>query len=101
MPSQLPEQLLQYTDEQLAEEFVAGVMQRVKREQRIRKAILLVSGIVGALFGLAGAVALSDSITQLFTLSMSATSALPVSLAIIGVLLFLGWLLNDEMTLPD
>jgi len=101
VPSHLPEQLLQYTDEQSAEEFVAGVMQRVKREQRIRKAILLVSGIVGALFGLAGAVALSDSITQLFTLSMSATSALPVSLAIIGVLLFLGWLLNDEMTLPD
>jgi len=101
VPRHLPEQLLQYTDEQSAEEFVAGVMQRVKREQRIRKAILLVSGIVGALFGLAGAVALSDSITQLFTLSMSATSALPVSLAIIGVLLFLGWLLNDEMTLPD
>jgi len=67
VPSHLPEQLLQYTDEQSAEEFVAGVMQRVKREQRIRKAILLVSGIVGALFGLAGAVALSDSITQLFS----------------------------------
>jgi hypothetical protein len=48
---------------------------------------------------LAGALALADSISRIF--SLSPTGAFPVSLAILAVLLFLGWLLNDELTLPD
>ena len=103
MPSLEPEQqietLLQYTDGPSATEFPATVMQTIKREQRTRKAILLISGAIGALFGLAGAVALSDSISSFFTLSLSPTSSLPVSLSILAVLLFLGWLLNDEINL--
>jgi hypothetical protein len=100
-PEQLMETLLPYTDEPPDAGFTATVMQTIKREQRTRKAILLISGVIGALFGLAGAVALSDSISRFFTLSLSPTSSLPVSLAILAVLLFLGWLLNDEMQLPD
>jgi hypothetical protein len=103
VPSHNPEQpietLLTYTDEPPDAGFTATVMQTIKREQRTRKAILLISGVIGTLFGLAGAVALSDSISRFFTLSLSPTSSLPVSLAILAVLLFLGWLLNDEMHL--
>jgi len=98
-PEQLIESLLQYTDKPPSGEFTATVVRTIRREQRTRKAILLISGLIGALFGLAGAVALSDSISRLFTLSLSPTSSLPVGLAILGVLLFLGWLLNDELNL--
>ena len=98
-PVQSPEQLLEYTAAPPAEEFVAQVMRRIAREQRTRKLILLVSGLIGALFGVAGVVLLSDSISRFFTVSMSATGPLPVSLAIIAVVAFLAWLLNDEATL--
>jgi hypothetical protein len=93
------DQLLEYKDEPQADEFVSKVMLGVKRQQRTRKLILWVSGLTGALFGVTGAAMLSDSITRLFTVAMSANSALPVSLAIIGVLAFLAWLLNDDMSL--
>jgi hypothetical protein len=95
------ESLLQYSQEPPDRGFTAGVMQTIKREQRIRKAILLISGAIGTMFGLAGAVALSDGINRFFTLSLSPTGSLPVSLTILAVLLFLVWLLNDEMQLPD
>jgi hypothetical protein len=98
-PEQLFETLLQYADEPPSGDFTAKVVRTIRREQRTRKAILLISGLIGALFGLAGAVALSDSISRFFTLSLSPTSSFPVGLAILGVLLFLGWLLNDEMNL--
>ena len=96
-----PEQLLEYTGEPPAGEFVAGVMRRIKREQRTRRLILLVSGLIGALFGVAGAAILSDSISRFFTVSMSATGTWPVSLTVIGVVAFLAWLLNDEMNLVE
>ena len=93
------DQLLEYTDEPQADEFVSKVMLNVKRQQRTRKLILWVSGLIGALFGVTGAAMLSESISRFFTDAISATSALPVSLAIIGVLGFLAWLLNDDMSL--
>jgi hypothetical protein len=98
-PEQLIESLLQYTDEPPSGDFTATVVRTIRREQRTRKAILLISGLIGILFGLAGVVALSDSISRFFTLSLSPTSSLPVSLAILSVLLFLGWLFNDELNL--
>ena len=93
------DQLLEYKDEPQADEFVSKVMLGVKRQKQTRKLILWVSGLIGALFGIIGAAMLSESITRFFTTSMSPTSAMPVSLAIIGVLAFLAWLLNDDMSL--
>ena len=101
LPVQSPEQLLEYSGAPPAGEFVAQVMQRIAREQQIRKLILVVSGLIGALFGITGAVMLSDSISRFFTVSMSATGPLPVSLAIVAVVAFLAWLLNDEATIGE
>jgi len=98
VPELIPELLLKYSESPPDKAFVADVMQAIRRERRPRKMILFISGIVGALFGVAGAVMLSDTMTQFFTLSVAAISSPPVSLAILGVVLFLGWLLNDEMT---
>ena len=98
MPDLFQNQLLRYSETPSDHAFVSDVMQTIRRERRTRKIILFISGIVGALFGLAGAVTLSDSMTKFFTMPVSANSSLPVSLAILGVVLFLGWLLNDEMT---
>ena len=69
-------------------DFTATVVRTIRREQRTRKAILLISGLIGALFGLAGTVALSDSISRFFTLSLSPTSSLPVNMAILAYCFF-------------
>lgn len=98
MPELTPELLLKYSESPPDKAFVADVMQSVRRKHRTRKMILFISGIVGALFGLSGAVMLSDKMTQFFTFSAAAISSPPVSLAVLGVVLFLGWLLNDEMS---
>ena len=94
------DQLLEYRDLPPSNGFVEAVMLRIKRQQRTRKLILLVSGLIGSLFGVTGAFLLSESISNLFTNALSTTSAMPVSLAIIGILGFLAWLLTDEINLP-
>ena len=94
------EQLLAYHNEPESSEFVAGVMQDVRKEKRTRKAILWAFGLVGALFGLAGAVMLSDPITRLFTFSLDlpATETMQVALVLVAAAAFYNWFMNDEMT---
>lgn len=96
MPDLFPNQLLEYSDPPSGEAFVTGVMRTIRRERRIRKTILFISGSIGALFGIAGATTLSDSMVQFFTTIFPASSSLSVSVAILATVLFLGWLLNDE-----
>jgi hypothetical protein len=93
------DQLLEYTQSPPAEDFVDSVMQRVKREQRIRKLILVVTGLTGAIFGVTGALMLSDSITQLVSRVPSGNGALPVGIIIMGVVGVVTWLLNDDIDL--
>jgi len=95
------EQLLEYQEEPQATAFVADVMAGIKREQRTRRLILWAFGLVGALFGLAGAVMLSDSITRLFTFSvtMPATETMQVVLFIVGAAAFYTWFMNDDLSL--
>ena len=94
------EQLLAYHDEPESSEFVAHVMHDVRKEQRTRKVILWAFGLIGALFGLAGALMLSDSISRLFTFSFTlpATETTQVALVLVAIAAFYMWCMNDEMT---
>ena len=97
------EQLLAYTEAPQSEAFVLDVMRSVKREQRIRKVILWVFGLVGAAFGLAGAVMLSGSISRLFTFTVElpAMETMQVTLFIVGAAAFYLWFMNDDFSLDS
>jgi hypothetical protein len=94
------EQLLAYHHEPDSSEFVAHVMRDVKREQRVRKVILWAFGLIGAMFGLVGAIMLSGPIARLFTFSFTlpATETTQVALVLVAVAAFYSWCMNDELT---
>ena len=97
------EALLEYSDSPQPEAFTMDVMRGVKREQLTRKLILWAFGLVGALFGLAGAVMLSGSITRLltFTVTMPATETMQVVLFIVAAAAFYIWFMNDDLPLDN
>ena len=97
------ETLLEYTESPQPEAFTMEVMHSVKREQRIRKLILWVFGLVGALFGLMGALMLSDSITRLFTFTVTlpAEETMQVVLFIVATAAFYIWFMNDDLPLDN
>ena len=97
------EALLEYSDSPQPETFTMDVMRGVKREQLTRKLILWIFGLVGALFGLAGAVMLSGSITRLltFTVTMPATETMQVVLFIVATAAFYIWFMNDDLPLDN
>jgi hypothetical protein len=72
-------------------------MRQVKRQRQLRRLILAGTGLAGALFGLMGAVILSESITQLVLQSTDTANLQPVGLTIVIVLMFVTWLLGDEL----
>lgn len=95
------EQLLEYPEPPHSEAFVLNVMRGVRREQRMRRLILWGFGLVGAMFGLAGAVLLSDSITRLFsfTVTLPAAETMQVVLFIVAAVAFYIWFMNDDLPL--
>jgi len=95
------EQLLGYAGPTASENdsFVTAVMQRVQRQQRQRRLILLVCGLVGAVFGTVGAVLLSGKITWLFTQALSGMLLVQIILLVIAALAFYNWFMNDDLTL--
>ena len=97
------EQLLGYPDSTRTEsgEFVATVMKQVRQEQRTRKLILFSFGLVGALFGLAGALILSEKITWLFTEALSGMMTMQVVLIVVAALAFYTWIMNDDLPLEN
>ena len=97
------EALLEYTEPPQPEAFTMNVMRSVKREQRTRRLILWAFGLVGALFGLAGAVMLSGSIAHLFTftITMPATETMQVVLFIVATAAFYIWFMNDDLPLDN
>jgi uncharacterized membrane protein YsdA (DUF1294 family) len=97
------ENLLEYSESPQPEAFTMDVMRSVQRERRTRKVILWAFGLVGALFGLAGAVMLSGSITRLFsfTVTMPATETMQVVLFIVAAAAFYTWFMNDDLPLDS
>ncbi len=90
------DELLEYHHTPEPDTFVADVMQGIARQQKVRKLILLGSGLVGGAFGVAGATLLSDSISNLLGQLASSDAAMPLGLAVMAAVALLGWLLQDE-----
>jgi hypothetical protein len=95
------EQLLEYTEAPQPEAFTMGVMRGVRREQRTRKIILWAFGLVGALFGLSGALMLTGPVSELFTFSLAlpAMETMQATLFIVGAAAFYLWFMNDDFSL--
>ena len=91
------EQWLEYHDSPLPPAFVEKVMDKVRRQRRMRRLILGSAAVVGTSFGIAGAVILSDSINRLLLQAMSSSSMLPAVATIAAVLILLTGLLSDEL----
>lgn len=79
--------------------FVVDVMKKVTAERRRRRLILAGFGGIGALFGVAGAVMLSDSISRLFTELLPASLLFQLPLFVAGAVAFYVWVMNDDLPL--
>ena len=97
------EALLEYSASPQPEAFTMDVMRGVKREQLARKLILWAFGLVGAMFGLAVALKLSDSIPRFLTVTVTvpATETMQVILLIVAAAAFYIWFMNDDLLLDS
>ena len=87
------DEMLKYHESPQDDSFVTGVVKGVQRQQRMRRLILTVTGVVGACFGAAGMLMISDSVNRLIT----DANVLPVSVALVGLVVFMAWLFQDEV----
>ena len=87
------DEMLKYHETPQDDNFVTGVIKGVQRQQRMRRLILTVTGVVGASFGAAGMLMISDSVNRLIT----DANVLPVSVALVGLVVFMAWLFQDEV----
>ena len=87
------DEILEYHETPQDDNFVAGVVKRVQRKQRVRRLILTATGLVGASFGAIGMLMISDSINRLIT----TTNVLPASVALVGLVALMAWLFQDEV----
>ena len=88
------DEILEFHETPQDDNFVAGVLKRVRHQQRMRRLILTITGLTGACFGAAGLIMISDGVNRLIT----DTNVLPVSVALVGVAAFMTWLFQDETT---
>ena len=97
------EQLLAYPEDYASDRdaFVEGVMQQVSRQQKIRRVILYIFGLIGAVFGAMGATLLSGKITWLFTEVLNGTLMMQAVLLVIAAAAFYIWFMNDELTVDN
>ena len=87
------DEMLKYHETPPDDDFVTGVIKGVQRQQRMRRLILTVTGLVGASFGVAGVMMISESVNRLIT----DANVLPVSVALVGLVAFMAWLFQDEV----
>jgi len=90
------DELLEYHQTPSDDTFVVDVIHQIKRQQKTRQLILLGSGVIGGLFGVAGAAMLSGPIAKLVAHSSVGDAALPLGLAVMSAVAFVVWLLQDE-----
>ena len=88
------DEILEYHETPEDDNFVAGVIKRVQHQQRMRRLILTATGMVGASFGAVGMLMISNSINRLIT----DTNVLPVSVALVGLVVLMAWLFQDEVS---
>ena len=102
MPESIPDheldRLLGFHETLAPDAFVLDVMHRVQREQRSRRLILMLFGLVGAAFGVAGALLLSEPITRLFT-GLPSTGTMQAVLIAVSAVAFYGWVMNEDISL--
>lgn len=82
------------------DQFVLTVMHGVQREQRRRKLILFVFGLLGAGFGLLGAALLSEPIARLF-IGLPTTGIMQAALVAGAAAAFYVWFMNDDFSLSN
>ena len=103
MPDQIDqtlEELLGYNDQEIGDDlFVVDVMRQVQKQRRTRRWILFLFGSIGALFGLAGALMLSDGISMFFTGILPTTVLMQLPLFAAGIAAFYIWFMNDDLML--
>lgn len=100
MPDHLLDRLLGHREALPDDQFVLSVMHRVRREQRSHKLILFVFGLLGAGFGLLGAVLLAEPIERLFT-GLPATGIMQAALLAGAAAAFYVWSMNDDFSLSN
>jgi len=98
--ARLLDQLLGHREAVPDDPFVLNVMHRVQREQRSRKLILFVFGLLGAGFGLLGAVLLADPIAHLFT-GLPTVGIMQAALVAGATAAFYAWFMNDDFSLSN
>lgn len=97
------ERLLKYSNPPDSEAFTMSVAHSLRNERRTRRLVLWTFGLLGALFGLAGAVLLSGSIARLltFTLELPVMETMQATLIIVGAAAFYLWFMNDDFSLDN
>lgn len=102
MPEQSPDatldSLLEFREDLPADKFVLKVMHRVRRERRRRRLILSVFGLIGAAFGLAGALLLSEPLARIFA-GMPPIGTTQVVLFVVAAVAFYAWFMNEDVDL--
>jgi uncharacterized protein YacL len=100
LPDHALDQLLKLGAPLPADAFVLDVMQRVRHEQRRRSIILLVFGLAGAAFGLAGALLLARPVAAIF-LNLPVMVTMQAVLLAVAALAFYVWSMNEDLGLPN
>ena len=92
------DQLLGFRENLEADQFILDVMRNVQHERRRRKVILLIFGLIGAAFGVLGAVLLADPIARLFT-GLPLIGTMQAVLIVVASAAFYRWMMNEDSSL--
>jgi len=88
--------LLQYHQLPDPDGFVLAVTQKLARQQRMRRVILLLTGVTGAAFGVLGAYWLAEPLAPVMDQFLTASTAAGTGLVVLLAAGALAWLLHDE-----
>lgn len=92
------DELLGFSEAVPNDEFVLRVMQRLRKEQRRRRLILTVCGLVGAAFGAVGAMLLSQPLARIL-IDLPPTGTMQAVLIGVAAIAFYGWMMNEDIRL--